>query len=416
MGEHGVKLFRRVRGEAGFTIVELMAALSVLAIGFLSLAGAMGLGLRQVGLARQRQSAAEIANARLEHLRNLPYDVVALTTQPVHNSDSEDPDFNVDAGGQYYDVPGPAGQEELIVDSVNGQLLHFEDPVSVGATEMKVYQYATWVDDPDVAGSENYRRVSVVVLFKFPSVEGVPKIVTASAFVTPQTVMVNGTTATPQAGASSSPSSSPTSTPGASCSGDTNAPSGDFSISSGSGSETGYTASTQISLDVGVTDPCTPLTAQFSNDSTTYGATSTITSNPESIVWTVPSGDGTKSIWGKFRDGNGNVTVVGPQTVVLDTTVPSTPGTLTYTTSCAGSNRTVNLSWGASTDTNFHGYRIYRSVNNAAWEALGTVSTTTYSDTHAKHLDSVRYYVVGYDKAGNESNASNTVSLNKNQC
>jgi hypothetical protein len=31
-------------------------------------------------------------------------------------------------------------------------------------------------------------------------------------------------------------------------------------------------------------------------------------------------------------------------------------------------------------------------------------------------LDSVRFQVVGYDKAGNESAATNIVSLSKNQC
>ena len=143
-----VKVIRRLRGaESGFTIVELMAALSVLAIGFLSLAGAMGLGLRQVGLARQRQTASEIANARLEHLRNVPYDLVALSTQPLYNADPDDPDHDVN--GSNYDVPGPATEEPMIVDTPAGQVLHFEDPVTVGATEMKIYQWVTWVDDSD---------------------------------------------------------------------------------------------------------------------------------------------------------------------------------------------------------------------------------------------------------------------------
>ena len=83
---------------------------------------------------------------------------------------------------------------------------------------------------------------------------------------------------------------------------------------------------------------------------------------------------------------------------------------------CSGSNRTVTLSWGTSTDTNFLGYRTYKSVNGGAWTALTTTSTQTTSDTDKKSLDSVSYRVVGYDKAGNESSASNAISLSKNQC
>jgi fibronectin type 3 domain-containing protein len=68
-------------------------------------------------------------------------------------------------------------------------------------------------------------------------------------------------------------------------------------------------------------------------------------------------------------------------------------------------------------DTNFRGYRIYRSTDGVTWSVFVQVSQTTVSDnTLKKTLDSVRYYVVAYDKAGNESNATNTIALSKNQC
>ena len=93
------------------------------------------------------------------------------------------------------------------------------------------------------------------------------------------------------------------------------------------------------------------------------------------------------------------------------------PGTLTRTVSCSGADRTVVLSWGIATDTNFRGYRVYRSTDGVSWSVFQQVSTTTVTDaTLKKSLDSVRYYVVAYDKAGNESNATNTISLAKNQC
>jgi hypothetical protein len=55
-------------------------------------------------------------------------------------------------------------------------------------------------------------------------------------------------------------------------------------------------------------------------------------------------------------------------------------------------------------------------VNGAAYAALATTAGTSYSDLDKKTLDSLSYKVVGYDKAGNESNPTNVISLSKNQC
>jgi len=100
-----------------------------------------------------------------------------------------------------------------------------------------------------------------------------------------------------------------------------------------------------------------------------------------------------------------------------DTTKPTVPGTLTRTVSCSGNSRTVNLSWSLSTDTNLRGYRVYRSTDGVTWSVYSQVSQTLLTDaTLTKTLDSVRYYIVAYDKAGNQSNATNIVALSKNQC
>ena len=102
--------------------------------------------------------------------------------------------------------------------------------------------------------------------------------------------------------------------------------------------------------------------------------------------------------------------------IILDTTAPSTPGTLSRTVGCQGSTRTVNLSWGTASDAHLVGYRVYRSTDGTTWHAITSTTSTTASDSHSKTLTSVRYYVKAYDKAGNESNATNTISLSKNQC
>lgn len=399
-------------------MIELIGALSIMGIAFLALAGAMGLGLRSVALGRQRQGAADIGGARVEHARNLPYTNVALSSQPVHATDTDDPDFYVSTDGTSYDYSGTGTYEPLVVDTAAGQLLHHENPVPVGETSLSVNQYVTWVDDAGLPGTQNYKRLTVVVQYNQAAVQGVSKLVRVSSFFTEGGVSVGGTGIVATPGATSSPTATPSPSPtSGSCAGDDNAPAGSFTIDKGNAAEVGYSASQSVTLRFsGVSDACTPIRLRFSNDGTTYGEDVYYDAINPTVSWSITSGDGAKQVWGKIRDGAGNERVLGPESATLDTIMPTVPGTLSRTVSCSGTSRTVNLSWGSSTDTNFRGYRVYKSINGAAFVELVTVSATVRTDIDAKGYDSVRFYVRAYDKAGNESDATNTISLAKNQC
>lgn len=387
-------------------------------IAFLALAGAMGLGLRSVALGRQRQGAADIGGARIEHARNVPYVNVALSTQPTHSVDPDDPDYFVSLDNASYDYSGTGTLEPLVVDTAGGQLLHHEDPVPVGQTSLAVYQYVTWVDDPGLSGTQNYKRVTVVVQYNQPAVQGISKLVRVSSFFTEGGVIVGGTGVTATPGATSSPTATPTPSPtSGSCSGDSLSPSGTFTIDAGNTAEVGYSGSSSATLRFpGISDSCTPIRLRFSNNGTTYGSDVAYDAINPTVSWSLTSGDGVKQVWGKVRDGVGNERVMGPKEITVDLVKPTVPGTLSRTVSCSGSTRTVNLAWGSSTDTNFRGYRIYKSINGGNYAELATVSGTTRVDTDSKSYDSIRFYIRAYDKAGNESDATNTISLAKNQC
>jgi hypothetical protein len=181
-------------------------------------------------------------------------------------------------------------------------------------------------------------------------------------------------------------------------------------------SEVGYTAAPNVAVHLSLTDACAPLSARLSNDGSTFGSEVAYDALNTTLSWALSAGDGSKTVDVQVSDGADNTALLASQTIVLDTTKPTVPGTLTRTVACSGSNRTVTLHWGISTDTWLHGYRVYTSTDGVTWTAAGTTSAFTYSDNHRKSLDSVRYQVVAYDRAGNESNATNIVSLAKNQC
>ncbi|MGB2756999.1 MAG: hypothetical protein WBD02_04970, partial [Acidimicrobiia bacterium] len=159
------------------------------------------------------------------------------------------------------------------------------------------------------------------------------------------------------------------------------------------------------------------VTANYSNDGgTTWGGDVIYSSASPNIAWTLSSGDGTKTVSGKTRDIRGNVRTMSPATIVLDQTLPTMPGSFARTASCSGTTRTVTLTWTASTDTNMVGYRVYRSTDAATWSVVATTTALTTSNSHAKTLNSTRFKVAAYDKAGNESVSTAIISLAKNQC
>ena len=257
----------------------------------------LGLGFRTVAHARQRQTAASIAEARLEHLRSIPYAQVALPSAlaPPTPADPDNPDMGVTAGGDF-DIDGKGTLEPLIV-AAGGGVLHFEDPVQVGTTAMKVYQYVTWVDEPGISGTEDYRRVTVIVVFKTPTVDGIAKFVRASGIFSEGTVQVAAAASTVPTSTTVPPTTIPptTTTLGQSeCPGDHEAPTGTALINGTSGSEAGYTAALNVTLNLALTDACTPIQTRVGNVGGTWSAWTNYDSTSPQFSWTVTPGDGTK--------------------------------------------------------------------------------------------------------------------------
>jgi prepilin-type N-terminal cleavage/methylation domain-containing protein len=71
------RLYARIRGEeSGFTLIELMVAITVIVIALVSLAYTANLAFTDAAFARQRQSANGIASRAIEEARALPFDTL----------------------------------------------------------------------------------------------------------------------------------------------------------------------------------------------------------------------------------------------------------------------------------------------------------------------------------------------------
>ena len=397
------------RGDGGMTLVELMVAVSLLALIMSGLALSIGVDYKAVALSRSRQVAEATANKRLEELRDVDYASLALDTQPFHSFVTTDPDYYVSSDHLNYDVTGTGQNEVLIVAGGTGPVVHLETPVTVGTTVVDVYQYVTWVDDPSIAGTQNLKRITVVVQYHTTPTVGGVKFLRESVILTNGTVTLGTTTTTTTAATTTTTAAATTTTTTATTC-------GSFSVAGSTGASVGYTASTAVTATMSFTTCGGSIYVNFSYDGgTTWGSDVSYSSGTTTGL-TLPTGNGTKTISGRARSGSGTPWSLTPQSIILDTTAPTTPSTFTRTASCSGSNRTVNLTWSAATDTYLIGYHVYRSTDGTTWSLLTSTAGLTTSDTHSKSLTSVRFYVTAYDAAGNNSSATSTISLAKNQC
>jgi prepilin-type N-terminal cleavage/methylation domain-containing protein len=427
------------KDEGGFTIIELVVALALIAIVATGFMTSVSLGFRTIAVARQRQTASELATKALEHLRDVDYDNIYEDVTPGHNTDTTHPDFWVDDADPLaptYDVNGadPGGVEEMIVPPppspsdptpAPGAVQHILDPVTVGSTVMELYAYATWVDDPNITSVDghDYKRVTVVVRYKAPSSGGVNQLLRSSTLFSKGTVTIDDTSSTttttvPSATTTTTVPSSTTTTTSGACAGDTTAPTGGFTIDPAGSADAGYTPSANISLHLSFTDSCLPIVAKFSNDGTNWSNDVVYDSANPQISWPLSGADGLKTVYGQVRDGAGNTRSLTSATVTLDTTKPTTPSNVGYSLSCQGSNRTITVTYSASTDTNLTGYRLYRSTDGTTWSMVSTTTSLSMQNTHSKNLVSVLFRVAAYDKAGNISTyaPSPVIALTKGKC
>ena len=179
-------LRRRMNGEGGFTIVEAMISISILAVGAFAVAQAMMFGLSTTGLSRQKLSSRAAVDQQMEEARALNYDNLVLSDPAAltHSADTTNPDYWVNASAQTYDPDGsgPLAAEPLVrVAGASPALEHYQNPLLDGATTYEVYRYVTWVDSPQDGtgeasntdgnkdgvneGAHDAKRVTVVVVW-----------------------------------------------------------------------------------------------------------------------------------------------------------------------------------------------------------------------------------------------------------
>ena len=166
------------RDESGFTLIEVMAAALILAVGIMALTTILVSSRQLVNDSERRAAASHIAEDEIEDVLSMSYDDVALGSLPASASDPYDPDFYVN--GAAYRPDQSDGGSAAYEDLVDGGALEPSTEWTDGRLSGEVHRYVT---EANVGPDDPVKRVTIAV-----TVEGGERRirpVTISAVVTP---------------------------------------------------------------------------------------------------------------------------------------------------------------------------------------------------------------------------------------
>ena len=161
---------RRLTGhDDGFTLIELMVAISILIVGIMGMFMGFITSQRASAVAERETSMAHIAQQQIEFVQGVPYSQVGLSSTPATSTDKTNPDYYVAGGStptfQWNRTTGAT--ENLDIDTTTPGVVTPVQNWSEGRYSGKIYQFVTWTTDPNCSpacpSSQDYKRITVAV-------------------------------------------------------------------------------------------------------------------------------------------------------------------------------------------------------------------------------------------------------------
>src|SRR4029078_7634822 len=143
-----------------------------------------------------------------------------------------------------------------------------------------------------------------------------------------------------------------------------------------------YTRSTQVTLSLSATDNVGVVDMAFSDDGSQFGA---YVAYATAALYTVPAGDGIKTVYTRSRDAAGNVSTLVNDGILLDTVSPSAPTGLTADR--ASNDKSTELQWNAFAASDLAGYAVFRRTGISGSTFVQVTCAFTYGSP-TKCLDS----------------------------
>ncbi|MFQ5399542.1 MAG: hypothetical protein ACE5E7_08080 [Anaerolineae bacterium] len=189
---------------------------------------------------------------------------------------------------------------------------------------------------------------------------------------------------------------------------DTTGPTGSLSVDGGAT----YATSTAVTLNLSASD-ASPGSGVAQMRVRNFGSSwSAWESYSATKSWTLPSSNGTKTVYVQYKDDAGNLSSTYSDTIVLDTAAPSNPSSLwssSHTTAVWSNDPTVVVNWSGASDSTsgVNGYGLLWSETPTGVPSQ-SVDTTGTSNTSSSLSDGASWYfhLITGDNAGNWSSSA----------
>lgn len=147
-----------MNGEQGMTIVEVVVAGLILALGALGVLGIVDAATRNTFRAEQSQVVANVLQGEMEKLRQVPYAELALEGLPAHSADESDPNSRISNTTFFYTGRDDTGLKPLVYNggSNGGETIEggVVDPgpsaFQVGDVRGTIHRYVVWDTCPSL--------------------------------------------------------------------------------------------------------------------------------------------------------------------------------------------------------------------------------------------------------------------------
>lgn len=140
---------RQAKNDEGFSILELMMALTILMVGIVAILGTLVVATRASGLQRSRLNVVQVANEALERLRSNDYVSIAISP--------DDPDWSLRPTPTSASATGPTATP---TDTTDPSLFVPVRPeaISMNGVVFEIRQNVNWVPFTDTATGFSYEQ------------------------------------------------------------------------------------------------------------------------------------------------------------------------------------------------------------------------------------------------------------------
>ena len=150
-------------GEGGFTLLEIVIAMTIISTSFVTLAHSMAGGMAALSAARQRSVFVELANAEVENLRSIAWESLGVSTTDPDRGTAYPGDVHDGAAAVLLDVPAlqaadpslpapPAAVSVVTTSSVSGVI-----------TPYTIRRWITWSNAGGEDSATELKRIQITL-------------------------------------------------------------------------------------------------------------------------------------------------------------------------------------------------------------------------------------------------------------